>query len=504
MRLNHHIVIALSVLLSFSCNQKAKIEVVTELTETQEAVTKADTPTVLEGEFDFSVRDKDIWAYIERQKDFPRVLSIEPRVREGDTLMFIANLEQGWRIFSADKHLPPVLAEIPEGTFNQKLLDNSGLRLWMKSIMDLTCKIKQQKDLSTATDYTDLWAGYPVLKKEEGKTRGVQGLSMDPTWTRVTINQQTSYQVVDTQSPLLETKWGQGYPWNLRLPMHYTLNHYPTGCVAVAVSQLLYYYHNAINCPSGLYHGIAIDDWILHPANGNEQPYYTSSLSRTDYQNPSSRWGQMVKDYSAYISNYPSSIAGASYVSDLMVDVGNRSNMKYYADASDSGSTIEDAQLAMSSYGLSSTHITFNEPYAYSNIVNNKPLYIRGTDTGGENNIGHAWVIDGAQKYQFVNYNTYQWWMGYLVGSLPNGEEMTLEEARQAAWEIGLDKPEDGMITHGYTYSTDCDYRFHMNWGYDGQSDGYYYLTDSVMFGEDYYSFIVDLEMLSNIHVSQN
>ena len=105
MRLNHHIVIALSVLLSFSCNQKAEIDVVTELTETQEAVTKADTPTVLEGEFDFSVRDKDIWAYIERQKDFPRVLSIEPRVREGDTLMFIANLEQGWRIFSADKHL---------------------------------------------------------------------------------------------------------------------------------------------------------------------------------------------------------------------------------------------------------------------------------------------------------------------------------------------------------------------------------------------------------------
>lgn len=502
MRLNHHIVIALSVLLSFSCNQKAKIEVVTELTETQEAVTKADTPTVLEGEFDFSVRDKDIWAYIERQKDFPRVLSIEPRVREGDTLMFIANLEQGWRIFSADKHLPPILAEIPKGSYNQKALENPGLRLWMKSIMDLTCEIRLEKDLSSATDYTDLWEGRLVAQKEGCVRKSVKGLSIDPTWTRVIINQQTTYQLIATHGPFLETKWGQGSPWNESLPMHHLWVYYPTGCVAVAVAQLLYYYHDAINCPSGLYHDISITSWDYHSATYDyPNAYYTSVLSRTDYQSSSTRWGQMVKDYDEYITNYPSSSTGASYVSDLMVDVGNRANTKYWADGSGSPSTTGNAQMALASFELLSSYDSFSTLTAFAEIMNERPLFMAGVDTTHfEHDLGHAWVVDGAQKYQPVTHTTYQWLLGYLPGALPNGEEVTYEQAQEAAWEEGLDKAEDGMITHETTYSNSYYYLFHMNWGQYGEGDGFYYPADSVIINNITYQFSVDQEMLYNIH----
>ena len=497
MRLNHHIVIALSVLLSFSCIQKAKIEVVTELTETQEAVTKADTPTVLEGEFDFSVRDKDIWAYIERQKDFPRVLSIEPRVREGDTLMFIANLEQGWKIFSADKHLPPIVAEIPAGSFEQKTIDNPGVIFWMEDLMDLTIKLKQEKALSSANKYTDMWVGYSFTKRVGGSDAGVKGLSQDPTWTRAIINEQMVLQQT-TYGPYLSTNWGQGSPWNSSLPIYQVNQHFPTGCVAVAVSQLLYYYHYAINCPSGLYHDIAISNWVYHSGN---QPYYTSILSLSNYQYPSSLWGSMVLDSTEYVNNDPTSLTGAAYVSDLMVDVGNRVNMHYYADASGSGSSITYAQPALATYGLASNYATFNASTVVAEMVNERPIYLRGAN----NTSGHAWVVDGAKKYQYVTYITYQWWMGYLVGSLPNGEEMTQEQAIAAAWEIGLDKPEDGMITYGVSY-TEPYYSFHMNWGWDGILNGFFFDDGQIILGEGggTISYSSYQQMLYNIHANSN
>ena len=63
--------------------------------------------------------------------------------------------------------------------------------------------------------------------------------------------------------------------------------------------------------------------------------------------------------------------------------------------------------------------------------------------------------------------------MGYNPGSIPEGEPATLEEATAAAIEAGYDKPEDMMVTEEILY-TELYRIFHMNWGWDGQGDGYY------------------------------
>jgi len=479
-------------LFSISCSNRI-IEEPKELLKDTGAYTKADASSFSSVNFNFSVKEKDIWVFIERQKEFPLVVSINPIVREGDTLLYIANLEKGWKVFSADKHLPPILAEIPEGSFGDKTLDNPGIRAWMDSMTDLTSDIRQEKELSSATDFTDLWEGYPVTKKETRENNGIRGLSMEPTWTRAVIYEQTVLDTI-TYGPLLSTKWGQRTPWNNSLPIYQGSQHYPTGCAAVAISQILYYYHDFIDTPSGLFHDISISNWIY---NSGIDPYYTSVLSRQNYQEPSSRWAQMVKDTVEYNTYYPSSITGASYVSDLMVDVGNRTSMKYYADGSKSGAQLTGELSALSSFGLDYNYSTFNINTAYTELANSRPILINGVDSS--NNAGHAWVIDGAKKSQYITYITYQWWMGYLAGSLPNGEEMTQSQAQEAAWEIGLDKPADGMITYGVSY-TEPYYQFYMNWGWDGSSDGLYFYNGLVLHNNQYYHFSDNQYIIYSFH----
>lgn len=46
-----------------------------------------------------------------------------------------------------------------------------------------------------------------------------------------------------TVEPLLRTRWGQGYPYNLLCPSVFTPStHKPTGCVATALSQIMYFW----------------------------------------------------------------------------------------------------------------------------------------------------------------------------------------------------------------------------------------------------------------------
>lgn len=492
----HYCIVLLALSTMLSCSTR-ELDENTSLCSSNSSPTKA---VILDSsftsEFDFSVQEKDIWAFVERQKGFPQIISIEPRLRGKDTLLFVAHLEKGWRVFSADKHLPPVVAEIPEGFFNQQALENPGLRGWMESIMDLTCELKQEKELSSATDYTDLWEGYQVSKKE-GKP-AIKGLSQEPTWTRVILSQQTTFDVTP-YGPLLLTKWGQRNPWNISLPLYQGTQRHPTGCAAVAISQLLYYYHNTISSLSGLYQNITITDWQYHTGN---PPYYTSTLSRINYQDPSSLWAQMPKDSTEYSINYPASLVGASYVSDLMVDVGNRASIHYFADGSGSGTNVPSELPALTSFGLSYSHGSFDVTTAYAEIVNSRPILLNGFDSIHYSpEVGHAWVIDGVTRYRYITYTTYQWLMGYHVGSLPNGEEMTFAQAQEAAWSIGLDKPEDGMITYETSY-TEPYYKFHMNWGWNGESDGLYYYNDLVLHNGHYYQLTSNQSMTYGFHAS--
>lgn len=179
----------------------------------------------------------------------------------------------------------------------------------------------------------------------------------------------------------------------------------------------------------------------------------------------------------------------SSFVSDLMVDVGNRVQMQYYADGSGSGATFQAAYNALSDYDLQATTGSFQENAVVNSLQDDRPLFICGTDPS---RIGHAWVLDGFIHYTYTTVNNYIWWIGYDGTS--GGEGKTQEEAIEAAEAAGYDKPEDSMITteivtNGFFKG------YHMNWGWDGNHDGYY--TENAYVNG--YQFNLNMHLMYNI-----
>lgn len=95
---------------------------------------------------------------------------------------------------------------------------------------------------------------------------------------------------------------------------------------------------------------------------------------------------------------------GVTETSRLMRDAGNSVNT-YYSSTGSSAST-KDARKAMVEtfkYQTSATYIPFDQQKIKQNISNGQPVILRG-DNGSNN--GHAWVCDGYSSTQYCNYGT--------------------------------------------------------------------------------------------------
>lgn len=456
--------------------------------------TKSSIKSDSDESFVFIATEKDVRDYIRTHTPGLKVCTFDSIDRDGVPMLYIVNFEDGWAVYSADKRMPPIIAENENGFFNWRKTDNPGVKGWISEITDAISVIRQNESKETVNDNTNLWEGKLISKIEyPRKTRLESPLY---TWTKIPVSQIVQGDSVQTYGPYLSTKWGQTHPWNGKLPIYAGNTHYKTGCVAVAVSQLLYYYHNTIGTPSGLYHDITVSGWTYHPQAGDTPAHYTSTLTRENYTYNSNRWNQMLPDLTAYNPYSPSSVDGANYVSDLMVDVGNRVSMKYKADGSSSWSDILKAQTALPYYGLNGTLGAFNSSPVVSNLQQQHPCYMRGYDIVQDG--GHAWVVDGVKIYRQIILTTYEWIQGYVYGEYPNGEPATSEEAVLAAMEEWGDKPEDGMITHEYSYSIPYRYSYHMNWGWGGSYDGFFYSVNDLTVGG--YQFTTNQQVLYNIH----
>lgn len=166
-----------------------------------------------------------------------------------------------------------------------------------------------------------------------------------------------------TKGPLLNTQWGQTYPYNYYINLIYN-NYYQVGCPAVAMGQILAYYQE----PS-----------VISTGGIN----YTIDWNTITTQYPSDNWRNAT-----------------SY---LLYAIGDLVNMNYgiqisYADEDDVINGFNSIGATYSVYNDHSiSHIT-------SSLNNNSPVYIFGyVDI---NSIGHSWVIDG-YKYLTVDVATY-------------------------------------------------------------------------------------------------
>lgn len=193
-------------------------------------------------------------------------------------------------------------------------------------------------------------------------------------------------------APLCKTQWNQGIPFNSQVPYNYA-----TGCVAVAMSQVMKYW----NYPE-VGHGKV--SYVLDGAGSlsmdlGEQPF---------------KWDEMLDSYSGSYTS--SQVAAVAY---LMKACGYSTSMQYTAYGS--GTQVERAAVALvENFGynkgigsVSRQEYSLSEwaQLLYDQLKNYGPVIYSGHAVG---NLAHAFIADGydGNGYFHINWG----WSGLCDG----------------------------------------------------------------------------------------
>lgn len=203
---------------------------------------------------------------------------------------------------------------------------------------------------------------------------------------------------LDEIEPLLTTYWGQESPFNSYCPLIGTTRA-PSGCVATAISQCMYYYK-----------------W---PEHGRGSTSYKSTYGGTthnlalDFDTVMLDWDNMVPNY-----NLAHTYDQASAVATLMYSVGVGVHMQY--NLTGSGSDYMTAASAMIKYFDYAESVCYYEREYYEldrwiSKIHRELAAGRPVPYSGSNNVeGHAFVADG---YKHGGYFHINWgWSGELNG----------------------------------------------------------------------------------------
>lgn len=342
----------------------------------------------------------------------------------------ISTLVSGSRLY------PFILAEI-EGEFNGEGMRNYGLNDYFTLLPKY---LAQNKMEYSSDELTNVESQLISADYSDGKYSYVIASEIEPL-----PFQRIEYETIESFSsvinPIIDVKWGQWAPYNNTLAPVLDVNGIwrqpPTGCVAVAICQILSEHKNpsSITFNNMYWQG----DW-----NAMTQYPSAANLSET----------------------YKTQVA------ELMNIVGKGVNTQYAL--SGSGSNINYA------YNFIKSTLNFKADaisnYSYQAVVqslnNGRPVYVRGTDTIEG---GHAWVLDGSRIRNIKQYERiYQ--CKVAVPSKPIVE---------SEWRL--------ISTRVLESSTD---QVHCNWGWSGDSDGYF---QSEVFNVSNKSFNEGVMIITNI-----
>lgn len=181
--------------------------------------------------------------------------------------------------------------------------------------------------------------------------------------------------------PLLRTTWGQGVPYNLQCP-----NGYPTGCVATAMAQIMYYHK--------------------YPIHGEGSVFDSGNLSFIDFGSTTYAYEDMLDSYAGM---YPTTAGRA--VSTLMYHCGVSVGMSYAADGS--GAYTYKVPTAMRTNFLYNKNISYRErdfhtnadwmKMVYTELAGGRPILYAASDYNGTG--AHAFVFDGYDAGGLVHVN---------------------------------------------------------------------------------------------------
>lgn len=333
---------------------------------------------------------------IGKTPEIPLILDITVLSKENETVIYIFNFEKGFTIVSADDAVVPILGYSFDGKYNEKNRPPALVDLIEHYKDQINYAIKNQ--VKSSDEILSLWSFYTNpdnLKDSECEI-----------WPK--------YFFINS---LLTTTWNQNCYYNDKCPYDIQsppgcCDHVFTGCVAVAMAQIMKYWNYPVNGTGS--HGYY--DGSSHP---EAYGYQFANFGTTTYN-----WAAMPNTL-----YYPNNA-----VSTLIYHCGVSVDMDYGYEGS--GIEYSDAYKVADSYEnyfnySSSAEYIEKDDYSSSswesllrnNLTYKKPIFYIGTGT-----YSHAFVLDGYAK----------------------------------------------MITEYCTYFAS----FHINWGWGGSYNGYFYLSD--------------------------
>lgn len=330
------------------------------------------------------VTESDVVAYLKCRMNVPSstITSITSYEVDSSTRLFVAKVKDGrWFLFSGDYNMPPILAEGDEN--NPCPADYGKTAKWLMSIgsRDAT----KDPDAALANRLQWLHAQRAASSVKEVNTRSGDDTS------------EVYYEYVyDTLSSLIypaltQTHWHGGSPWNNNIPkLRYGSSRCYAGNEVVAITQLLYYTHFAINRPTSVF------------GSANCTSYYNDSIPY-HYNFPDSQttstWNYMPK------TNNGNALYN-SYVDAFIAHVSFRLSTEYNvtdpltSDPDDSYSVTGEANVAAvlnEFLSLSNAHgSNYSESNALLYFQNSLPVLCYGL-TGTL--VSQAFLLDGYRRY---------------------------------------------------------------------------------------------------------
>ena len=255
-----------------------------------------------------------------------------------------------------------------------------------------------------------------------------------------------------TIGPLVSVRWGQDWPYNMACPV-YNGNPTKAGCVAIAIAQIMTYYQ--------------------HP-NSFTVNYAPTIYDQTLYWNLILEH-RFTEDGELKACSQCSTTGGHHLIGSLIREIGQQVEMVYDVDESGCDSEMF-ARSALQHFGYScGNYQAYSSDVVSNSLINRKLVYMRGGISADD---GHAWVIDG---YRLIH-----------------------EVHRECV------KPMNALEWTELRRWTEIHYYHHINWGWDGESNGFFLLNvfnttrpsqldPGMSIVGSNYNFTVDLKIIPNI-----
>lgn len=376
---------------------------------------------------DFKVSEHLLHKYLSIKKETPT--NITPIIIDGDTLAYLLEYVQGWKLISGDQRLSPIISQSDNGTFKLGNPNNPETR----SLEGLLNYIKELRNSNNGTK-NPVWK---ILTDKQTQNHKIRKIKPRGIGTGMWIPIDTTYITdTDTYPHVIATSWHQSFPYNIFCPIF--LNKYnrwenmPVGCSPVAVGQVVYHYRKNNN------RNIAIPIEAIGPDATNTNQFIVTNSS-------SEGW------------NY---LSDSHYIAMFLRDIGKKMKTKYGTTAS--GTSTSHMSVIRSDYLL---NYALKTKYDYSVLISSlrkrEPVIIVATSSKGD---CHMFIVDGYKEEIGSFLIRYEWDQNHYI---------TEEEFNRYPQEMFKPDP------HGDTEKIeeipiDINTYITMNWGWQTSNSTWY------------------------------